>query len=582
MKRTAAALSFALRLSLTAMMPVAFAASVSSCADENDPATWVKRLDDPAQRSAAIKRLGEMYNDKSQGGKKKDDDTKKLLDVIADPLTKTYTAGGLDDKTRKDLMKILSDMRDTRTAPAFAKAFNEYENGKNDDDVKFAAEAVGGMVKDGTKFDQSVIDALWACFIKYAPSKTNSIQGTTAIHDAVVAIHDPSYGPKAVTAIGAAVLIDDSPSAQGTKKVNDQLEFWQTTAIQVIKELKFKPAAKALVTVMMTKNKLGLAALAQAALLRMPSEAVPLLTGALNGSDPDLAKLAPEWGPDKPWVPVIMSVLSYTTLPAARDAIVAAIPTLESDQNRAGAAQTLIWFPSDPKLIDTFKGVYAKLPPIADKADNDTGAERAQLLGVASEFYDPSLLPWMLGESKDAKGVNMLSAKVGALQSAVKLMQPEQKKAVSDALTNLEGSGLSVQEKAQIATNVRAVFDFASKPLDKCNKDVSCYLGVLDEAIPSAPNANWSAIKSAVMCGILGNDQTRKDLTAKLPKVKNPGARLAMAVAINHLAPNGDTATADALDKIVQDDTDKKDAEGLKGDDALVKVALMLRARAGK
>ena len=38
-------------------------ASLVACDDENDPKTWVKRLDDPAQRANAIKRLTQFYED---------------------------------------------------------------------------------------------------------------------------------------------------------------------------------------------------------------------------------------------------------------------------------------------------------------------------------------------------------------------------------------------------------------------------------------------------------------------------------------------------------------------------------------
>jgi len=34
-----------------------------ACEDESDPATWVKRLNDPAQKSAAVKRLSEFFED---------------------------------------------------------------------------------------------------------------------------------------------------------------------------------------------------------------------------------------------------------------------------------------------------------------------------------------------------------------------------------------------------------------------------------------------------------------------------------------------------------------------------------------
>lgn len=571
---------FALSFALAAAAPF-----VSGCADENDPATWVKRLDDPAQRAASIKRLGQFYEDalSSAGNKRDDANVKKVLDVIVDPLTKTYTAGGLDDKTRKDLMKELADMHDPRTQPALAKALSDYELGKTDEDVKFAAESVGVMAKAGVKLDKSVVDGLWTCFTKYKPSKTNSIQGTQAIHDAILAVKDPSYGDKAIVAIKAPVIIDDSTSQAGTKKVNDQLEFWQTTSIQVIKELKYKPAAKPLVEVLMTHNKLGIANLASAAIQQMPKDAEPFLAAGLTGSDPDLKKLQADWDPKtKDYVPILVNVLAYTSLDSAREAIVSYLPQLDTDTNRAAAAQMLIWFPTTPQLVGTFKGIYAKLPPIAEKGGEDTGTERAQLLGVASEFFDPALGNWAVAESAGAKGTNMLSAKVGAIQSAIKLMGPSEKASVEKALSNLENSGLSVNEKKQVADNVRAVFKYAAAALDKCQVNADCYVNVLDEPIPQTINANWKAIKAAYMAGIHGNEGTRKALIAHITKVTNPGARLAMAVAINHLAPKGDVADADALDKIVADDTKRKDNEALKGDDALTKVALMMRARASQ
>ncbi len=60
--------SFVARLSL-ALMPlslatggaVALSTTMVACADENAPETWVKRLDDPAQRATAIQRLSGMF-----------------------------------------------------------------------------------------------------------------------------------------------------------------------------------------------------------------------------------------------------------------------------------------------------------------------------------------------------------------------------------------------------------------------------------------------------------------------------------------------------------------------------------------
>ena len=127
MKTASLARFFVLSLALAAPL-----ASIA-CADENDPETWVKRLDDPAQRPRGDQTTRAILRRRAleHGNKRDDANVKKVLDVIVDPLTKTYTAGGLDDKTRKDLIKELGDMKDPRTAPALAKAMNEYEVGQD-------------------------------------------------------------------------------------------------------------------------------------------------------------------------------------------------------------------------------------------------------------------------------------------------------------------------------------------------------------------------------------------------------------------------------------------------------------------
>ena len=125
------------------LIVLATGALLVACDDENDPKTWVKRLDDPAQRGNAIKRLTQFYED---GMTKASNDAqapeiKSLLDTIVDPLTKTYTAGGLDDKTRVDLMKFLAETHDARTQPALAKALTSFEMGKTDDETRVACES---------------------------------------------------------------------------------------------------------------------------------------------------------------------------------------------------------------------------------------------------------------------------------------------------------------------------------------------------------------------------------------------------------------------------------------------------------
>jgi hypothetical protein len=514
------------------------------------PETWIARLDDEGRRAEAI-----------------------------DWLTKAYVRGHTDDATRVAIIKALAHVHDARTLPALSKALGSYEPGKTDEDVKYAADGVDALAKAGTHFDARLVDGLWNAFEKYRPSRTNSIQGTQAIHDAILAVKDPTYGEKAVEMLTAA----DEPenNANGTRKVNDQLELWQTTAIQVVKTLHYTRAARALVSLLVMRSKMGIQALTKSALMRMPAEAEPLLVAVLTGSDPDLAKLRDDWT-DKAYVPIVLDVLSYLSIDAARDAVLAFVPKLDNDANRVAAAQSLIWYAPHASVVPTFKRLYERLPPIATKgAADDTGMERAQLLGVVGELFDPALASWAIAQSTNATGAASLSAKVGAIQSALKLMRPADKPLVARAVASI-GAGLSPQEKRAVDDNVRLAFENASAALDKCAVNASCYVQLLDDPIASTPSGNWKAIKSAYMAGWLGSDQTRRDLVAHIPKVKNAGARTAIAIAVNHLAPKGDVADADALDKIVEDDTARRDSDALRGDDALTKVALMLRARAAK
>jgi hypothetical protein len=80
----------------------------------------------------------------------------------------------------------------------------------------------------------------------------------------------------------------------------------------------------------------------------------------------------------------------------------------------------------------------------------------------------------------------------------------------------------------------------------------------------------YGAGKPAVLAGLL----------EKLPSVKNSGARLAVTEAIDALAPKGDNAAAEKLEKIVAIDKATGDRDAIMGDDVVVKVAARLRSRA--
>jgi hypothetical protein len=550
-----------------AALVLAAGAMLGACADENDPQTWVKRLDDPATRAGAIKRLSQFFDDATTKAKTNPDDAarvKQTVDEIVEPLTKVYTGTTLDEKTRKDLIKALADMRDPRASPAFAKAFNEYEPGKNDEDVKYSAQAVSAMAKAGTLSDQGVIDALWGCFSKFQASKAKSINLLTDLHDAVLAVKSPSYGPKAVEKLAAPVdpkIVD---------QVRDQIQFWQLTSIQIINELKYAQGARALVTVIVNPAKADLRASANAALLRMPKEAEPLLIAALEGTDPDFSKYAAMYE-DKSYVAVVADSLSWLSRPAGKAAILKTLATADGDQNRALLALSLIHYPPDATTIAAFLDAYKKIPPTASLAMMRGTNAHGILTQASAQFYQPNLTDWLVKEINTAKGEAADAMQLVALEAAIKLMQPNQVNEVGAAV-NKEGT-----------PREKEMFKSASAVMSKCGTDANCYLKVLDEPIPSSPDtASEKAVKASWMVAEygVGNTAVRNALVDKVGKIKESVGRLVACEAIDFLTPSGDQAIADKLDKIVEADKATGDKSLMAGDDVVVKVAGRLRARA--
>lgn len=563
---TLAAASYAMPLAASAGFVVATGATLTACADENDPKTWVKRLDDPAQRGPAVKRLQQFFEDGMTNANKNREDpkVKALLDDIVEPLTKQYTGGTIaDEKTRKDLIKFLADTNDPRTAPALAKALKDYEPKKNEEDVKFAAQATKTLANAGKLTDQGLIDALWECFSKFRASQSNSSNLVIELHDAVLAVKHPSYGPKAVEKLAAPV------DPKSPDSMLEQVQFWQKTAIQVIGELKFGPAAKPLVVTLLTPTKADLRATARTALLRMPKEAEGPLLAALKGTDPDLAKLASEY-PEKAYVAVLSESIAYISRNAGRDALVDALGAADNDQNRTVLAMNLVHFPAEQKTQDAFLAAYNKIDPKAGIALMGGGNGRGILLQASSHFYDAKLVDWIVKEKNAAKGDQADEISPGAIDAMIKLMKADQVKTVGIVVGQLTGPATEKDK-----------YNAASKVVEKCKEDASCYAKVLDEPIPSAPEtAKMGAIKACWMAAMVGNEGTRKELLGKVDKIKDGGVRLALVEAIDHLAPKGDVAAADALDKIVDADRASGNKLLMQADDAVAKVSLKLRSRA--
>jgi hypothetical protein len=193
------------------------------------------------------------------------------------------------------------------------------------------------------------------------------------------------------------------------------------------------------------------------------------------------------------------------------------------------------------------------------------------LTQASAQFYDASLTDWLVKEITTAKGEAADEMQLFALDAALKVAQPNQLGKVNEAVNKFG----TPREKE--------MFKLCSEVVNKCHEDGSCYVGFLGQPIPSSPPlAAEGAVKAAWMAVEYGAGKpaVKDGLVDKLSSVKNAGARLAVAEAIDALSPKGDAAAADKLEKLVAADKATGDRDLVMGDDVVVKVAARLRARA--
>jgi len=398
-------------------------------------------------------------------------------------------------------------------------------------------------------------------FSKFKLSKAQSERLYHAVHDAVLSVHDPSYGDKAIEKLKAPV----TPDVDSQK---DQLMWWQLTSVQLLSQMQDSKAVKPLIVALLTPSKTGtLGATIQFALLKMAKSAEPELIKALKGQDPDYAK-AMEGFEDKAGLGVVAEVMAQLGRPASRDAILEVLPSADTDTERTELAQALVQLPDDPRSIPAYLAAYNKLMSLLKP--------RAALAQQSANFYDATMLDWLLKEMKRAPDY---SARLLQLEAAFKLMTPEHKGDVAEAMARVKK-----EAPADIFNLSHQMFENAGAALDKCKTDAGCYASILDEPIPSSsPTANWKAIKATWMAVVYGGGPrsaaTRADLLKRVDGVRNAGARIALCEAIDELSPQGDVAAADALDKIVMADAKSGDKELASIDNTVAQVAWRLRVR---
>jgi len=570
--RTNAPLLRALLFTAASTMAVSVASvGMVGCADENAPETWVKKLDDPIQRPAAVKRLNQFFEDAMTKSNKDRNDpgVKALLDKIIEPLTKTYGEGQLDERSRIDLIKFLGDARDARTKPALIKACSGFAagQGSSEDDVRWAAPAIGAL-----KLEEAA-PALGDAFVKLEAGTQKGSQAYKNVHDAMLQLVSPSWKGLMIERLGRKM---DKPAGAGdsgkvTEYQNEQ--FWQTTAAEILGELKDPGAVKPLFKAVMTPSKADVAATASVALIKIGKDAVPVLLGALTGKDNDLvdyAKTVSGGSPEeaKSYVRWAAIVLGAIGRPDAIGPMIAALDSADSDATRAIIARELTKLPPKPESERAFQAAFEKvspntiLPPAGQNA-------RSQMMEAAAHFYDPQLVPWLLKQVKEAKGGDNEKDVVqsAALVTAIKLMNKGQ---AGDVKAAVDKEGAAEEKDA---------FKLSADVVNGCNDNVGCYTSKIQEPAAQEQKTQFMGIKASYMLAIYGNAGTSMEIVKQLPKVKNAAVRFASVSAIDHLTQTAPAPVADALQKIVDENKAKDDRNMMQADAPVKEIVYRLRAR---
>ena len=268
------------------------------CADENDPATHVDRLNDPMKRAAAVKRLLQFYEDAMTNDKKnrEGENVKPLLETIVPPLTELSQKGELDSRAQGDVLAFLADSRHESALPALLKALDDYKPDDKradeyDNKMGDVVRNIGEMVRSGKiKDNKDVNGALFKIFrnLRASTPKAQNRAFFRILNNVLVQISDPSWEAELITMLGKPIK---SAKQKHLKALTNEV-YWQVTAAEILGGLKSKKAVKALIKVVLSPFKANVGTTAINALIKVGQPAIDAGVALMNGSDTELKDYA--------------------------------------------------------------------------------------------------------------------------------------------------------------------------------------------------------------------------------------------------------------------------------------------------
>ena len=551
------------------------------CEDESKPEYYIKRLDDPVTRPAAVKRLIQFFEDAMTRADKNRDDAnvKALLDKIVPPLSKAYVAGGLEDSTRFAILKLLADSHDLRAKDAWIKALKDYQSGISEDEAKNAARAIA----KSTVRDPEALDAMINVFMKLQAGSEKGGLVFKDFMDSMTAISSPTWEPQLLERINRPMeLIDAQKDKDNKDKItayrNEQ--FWQITSAEILGNIKSTKAIKPLFKCIVNPNKGDVAATAVMAIVKVGGPTVPVLTNILLGKDAELteyAKTVVKTAPEAALVQNAALVMGTVGREDGTKALIEALGQAKDDATRAIIARELSKMPSSDESLNAYMDVLVKMPVTVDLPTGETAA--AMLTEMVDAYYNPSIVDKLIKRGNEAKGSDedKHTIRDSTIVALIHLMKKEQLEQVEKAINGWA-------PKPDENKLEKEAFAKSKDVVVACTDKIECYLAKLEEPALQEQKDQAAAIKAAYMLGILGSDparmaSTRTEIIKRLPKIKNAAIKFSAGKAIDHLTPKGDKAAADAIKKVMDDNKEKGDHNVILGDAPLKQIMFRILAR---
>jgi HEAT repeat protein len=552
------------------------ATTVVGCQDESQPDYWVGKLSDAAWKARAVKRLEQFFEDAvtKNGNDIKAAGVQELINKTVDPLTKAYVSDydALDSKTRVSLIKLLASFRDKRTEPALKKAFEEFAKrpatAKDESDIKWAARATGDL-----KLETLAVPMVEA----FAKLRASTMLGGIVYKDLNESMLDMPVkawvGP--LIARLDAEITPPKPKEPGTvDDYKDQL-FWQTTAAELLGRIGDAQAVEPLMKVMLDPTKADVQATALLALVKLGKPTVDAATTLLQGKNDKLVSFAMRrlkeiTGKEvqgTPYVSTAALILGTTGRSDAVAPLVAAVSSEKDAPTRAVMARELTKLPETEESKAAFKTAFesftleTEIPP--------AGGALEALTEAAAQFYDPSLVDWLLERAAATKGSgdDLKGFQAGVTVTALKLAKPDQLPAVKAAVDRY-GTQLEKDVYKLVEAQVKA-----------CGDRVACYVASIQKGDSQDTKTQFAGIKAGYMIGVLGNDASRDELVGALDSINNAAVRFVAAQAIDHLTPKGSKAVSEKLNAIISKNAKSADREKASNDAPLKQVMYRIDAR---